>query len=264
MLDDSDEVDMTSGKPVATPRPEFRIQRRPGELTLSGHTLSRTHEQDLLQVAASSYPNDRVINDFQPLGIVPDTWADTTAQVSYLLQETTSADAVISANEILIRGVIISHLSWQSRLDAFRKALPANISISADTVLVDPAISVAAICGRAFESFDTGPINFEESSTEFRSSAYPRLDRLIALANACENSRLSITGHTDASGNEAWNRQLSIKRASAVGDYIETGGIDAARLQISGVGSAEPIADDGTRYGRSLNRRIEIALSGNY
>jgi OOP family OmpA-OmpF porin len=231
---------------------------------MSGHTLSQTHEQELLQVAASSYPHDHVISDFQPLGIVPDSWADTTAQIFYLLQETTSADADISANEILIRGVVISEPGWQSRLDALRKALPANISISADTVLVDPAISVAAICGRAFESFETGPINFEESSTEFRSSAYPRLDRLIALANACENSGISITGHTDASGNEAWNRLLSIKRANAVGDYIATGGINAARLQISGVGSTEPIADDSTRYGRSLNRRIEIALSGNY
>ena len=160
--------------------------------------------------------------------------------------------------------MIASDLSWQSRLDALRKALPANISISVDTVLVDPAISVAAVCERAFESFDTGPINFEESSTEFRSSAYPRLDRLIALANACEASRISITGHTDASGNEAWNRQLSVKRANAVGDYIATGGISATRLKISGMGSAEPIADDSTRYGRSLNRRIEIALSGNY
>jgi len=264
MLDDSDEIDSTVGNPALTPQPKFRIQRRPGEITLSGHTLSRKHEQELLQVAESSYPHDRVISDFQPLGIVPDSWADTTAQVSYLLQETTSADAVISANEIVIRGVIASDLSWQSRLDALRKALPANISISVDTVLVDPAISVAAVCERAFESFDTGPINFEESSTEFRSSAYPRLDRLIALANACEDSRISITGHTDASGNEAWNRQLSIKRANAVGDYIATGGIDAARLEISGMGSAEPIADDSTRYGRSLNRRIEIALSGDY
>ena len=58
--------------------------------------------------------------------------------------------------------------------------------------------------------------------------------------------------------------RLETGATNAVVDYIATGGIDAARLQISGMGSAEPIADDGTRYGRSLNRRIEIAVSGNY
>ena len=55
MLDDSDEVGSTAGNPILTPPPYFRIQKRPGELTLSGHTLSRTHEQELLELAASSY-----------------------------------------------------------------------------------------------------------------------------------------------------------------------------------------------------------------
>jgi OOP family OmpA-OmpF porin len=49
-------------------------------------------------------------------------------------------------------------------------------------------------------------------------------------------------------------------RANAVGDYLEEKGIDRGRLAISGAGSAVPIADNATRYGRSQNRRIEIAL----
>jgi outer membrane protein OmpA-like peptidoglycan-associated protein len=184
-----------------------------------------------------------------------------TIQVLYLVAESTSARAEISADEIRIHGITNDQPGWKSRLDALRKALPANVSLLTDIVPVDPAVSVAGICTRAFADFESGPINFEESSTKFRSSAYPRLDRVIALANACGDSEVSITGHSDSSGDESWNQRLSLQRANEVGDYIAGGGIDRARLQIAGAGSSAPITDDSTRYGRSLNRRIEITLT---
>ena len=257
-------LDSAASDPLAAQSPQFRIQRHQGELALSGHTVSQRHEQALLQVAESTYPDSRIITTFQPLGIVPDYWATSTAQVLYLLQESGSAEAIMSTDELRIRGVIADERGWEVRLEAFRQAMPADMTVSTDTILIDPGISLTVICERAFKSFDSGPINFEESSVAFRSSAYPRLDRLIALADACYESRILITGHTDASGSESWNQQLSVRRANVVGDYIVNGGIKRERLLISGVGSAEPIADDSTRYGRSLNRRIEIALSLNY
>jgi outer membrane protein OmpA-like peptidoglycan-associated protein len=264
MLDNGDVLDSTASHPLAAQPPQFRIQRQQGELALSGHTASRRHEQTLLHVAESTYPDSRIITTFQPLGVVPDYWAASTAQILYLLQESSSAEAIMSTGELRIRGVIADERGWGIQLEAFREAVPADMTVSSDTILVDPGVSLPVICERAFKSFDSGPINFEESSIAFRSSAYPRLDRLIALADACYESRILITGHTDASGSESWNQQLSVRRANVVGDYIVNGGIKRERLLISGVGSAEPIADDSTRYGRSLNRRIEIALSLNY
>jgi outer membrane protein OmpA-like peptidoglycan-associated protein len=264
LLDNAATDDSSAGDAFPAQRPHFQIRWQQGELELSGHTSSQEHEQALRQVAESEYPGSRVTTNFQPLGIVPDYWAGSTAQVLFLLQASSSAEATLSTNELKIRSVIVDEPDWKKRLKALEETMPADMEVSADTILVDPTVSVPAICGRAFESFDSGRINFEESSVDFRPSAYPRLDRLIALANACQESQIAITGHTDASGNEAWNQLLSVRRASAVGDYVANGGISQNRLQISGVGSAEPVADDSTRYGRSLNRRIEIVLSGNY
>lgn len=264
LLDKNDEIDSTTSEPQPTQTPLFRIHRLQGELTLSGHTSSQQHEDTLLQIAESFYSDNHVLTRFEPLGIVPAHWAETTGEVLKLLQESSSAEAALSIDKLQIRAVVIDEPRWRHRFDAFEETLPQGITVTLDTTLVDPAISVASICERAFRSFEHGPINFEESSTEFRSSAYPRMDRLIALAMACEDSEIFITGHTDASGNESWNQQLSVRRASAVSDYIANGGIDRDRLRISGVGSAEPIADDSTRYGRSLNRRIEIFLSNSY
>jgi outer membrane protein OmpA-like peptidoglycan-associated protein len=263
LLDDSDVHSSPENGPIPAQSPQFRIQRQEGELALSGHTLSLRHEQALLEVAELSYPGSLVSVDFQALGIVPDHWSDSTEEVVKLLAESTSGEVILSPDEIKIRAVVFNELAWQDRLERLRAAVPAELTISSETILVDPTVSVSDICERAFESFESGRINFEESSVEFRSSAYPRLDRLTALANVCSESLVLITGHTDASGSEIWNRALSVQRAGAVGDYLTRGGVSRQRLQISGVGSDEPVADDNTRFGRSLNRRIEIELSLN-
>jgi len=264
LLDKSDEISLAASDPQPTQIPLFRIHRHQDELTLSGHTLSQEHEDTLLRIAKASYADNRILTNFEPLGVVPAHWAETTGEVLKLLQESSSAEATLSIDKLRIRAVVIDEPRWRHRFDAFEKTMPQGITVNLNIVRVDPAVSVASICERAFRSFEHGPIHFEESSIEFRSSAYPRLDRLIALAVACENSQIFITGHTDASGNELSNQQLSVRRASAVGDYIANGGIERDRLQMSGVGSAEPVADDSTRYGRSLNRRIEIILSNSY
>jgi OOP family OmpA-OmpF porin len=261
LLDNSDMLTSPESDPIPAQTPQFRIQRQQDKLVLSGHTSSLQHEQALLRIAKLSYPDIRISTEFRALGIVPDYWSDSTEKVLEFLVESHSAVALLSVDELIIRAVIINETAWKTRLEALKKNMPASIPITSETILVDPTISVSEVCERAFQSFEPGRINFEESGVEFRSSAYPRLDRLIALANACPDSEIIITGHTDASGNEPWNQTLSVHRASAVGDYLANGGISRERLQILGVGSDEPVANDSTRYGRSLNRRIEIELS---
>ena len=260
-MGDGDLREVVRVDPIPHPDPVFRIQWQPGHLNLSGHTQSEQHERDLQQIAASTFPGVKLETDFVPLGVVPDKWPELTAQTLYLLAESESSTAELSGHTIDIRGITANPFRWQSRLNAVRKSLPADIQLAADTITINPSIDAGAICQRAFANFDVGPINFEESTAVFRSSAYPRLQRVIALAITCHESQIAITGHTDASGSESYNEQLSLERAKAVGDYLIVGGIDAKRLLISGLGSAQPIADNETRYGRSLNRRIEIEFN---
>lgn len=251
----------TGMDPLPIQSPQFQLRWQQHQLALSGHTASLQHERDLLQVAYSSYPEDSVITDFRPLGIVPSYWEAATIQALWLLSQTESAQVALSAGDIKIRALTANKAAWQSRLDNLKKALPPAVLISANVLFVEPVVSVPAMCRQAFSAFHAGPINFEESSAAFRNSALPRLDRVIALAKACRHSKISITGHTDSSGNESWNQRLSLQRANAVGDYFVAGGVARDRLQVSAAGSVAPIADDSTRYGRSVNRRIEITLS---
>jgi len=73
------------------------------------------------------------------------------------------------------------------------------------------------------------------------------------------NESLSITGHTDSIGSEAYNQGLSERRAGAVAGYLAGKGIDAGMMRTQGAGESQPAADNGTREGRAKNRRVEIA-----
>ena len=69
----------------------------------------------------------------------------------------------------------------------------------------------------------------------------------------------TVVGHTDSTGSEAYNQALSERRAQSAITYLETKGIEAGRLKASGAGESQPIADNGTREGRALNRRVVLS-----
>lgn len=236
----------------------FAISFRHRKLRLDGHTASSAHEQLLLHAAARSFPDVETSARFRPLGVAPDQWAIITVALLETLATTQSSSAVLTGDALRIRGVATE--DWQEQLQTLRGTLPASTDLDVDFVIPDAEVSVADLCVRAFSEHQPGPITFEESGTQLKSSAYLVLDRIIALADACRDSTITITGHTDSSGTEAWNQHLSLARAKAVADHVARRGIARERLIVAGAGSSLPAADNGTRYGRSLNRRIDIIL----
>jgi len=74
--------------------------------------------------------------------------------------------------------------------------------------------------------------------------------------------KLNVSGHTDNTGSDAVNLQISISRAKSVVKYLNQQGISADRMQYEGYGKAKPIADNKTTAGRSLNRRVEFQITG--
>jgi OOP family OmpA-OmpF porin len=75
--------------------------------------------------------------------------------------------------------------------------------------------------------------------------------------------RLSIEGHTDADGDDDFNRELSERRADSVRRYlVERYGVDGGRLEAVGHGEARPVADNDTPVGKQQNRRVELVRIG--
>jgi outer membrane protein OmpA-like peptidoglycan-associated protein len=89
------------------------------------------------------------------------------------------------------------------------------------------------------------------------------LDKLVKIFNEYPETDLLIEGHTDDVGSEAYNLDLSQRRAQAVANYLKTTNIDAGRLIIKWYGEMQPVADNTTVQNRSLNRRVEFVITAN-
>jgi outer membrane protein OmpA-like peptidoglycan-associated protein len=111
------------------------------------------------------------------------------------------------------------------------------------------------------ETFTLENILFETNRSELLPQSYPDLDKVIQYLSNRFNTSIEIRGHTDNTGNEDQNKNLSEARAKAVADYLILKGIDRARINYSGHGSSKPIANNNTEEGRLRNRRVEFTIN---
>lgn len=113
-----------------------------------------------------------------------------------------------------------------------------------------------------FLSFAVQNIYFEPNSNELKPESFPVLDKIAEILEKYPDAHLSITGHTDAVGDEKGNLVLSIKRAFQVKYYlVNEKGIRLSRIDSDGYGEQKPISDNDSVEGRSLNRRVEFELA---
>ncbi|MBF0395698.1 MAG: OmpA family protein [Desulfobacterales bacterium] len=103
-------------------------------------------------------------------------------------------------------------------------------------------------------------INFQTGKSTILEDSYAALSDFSLTAKMAERSIIQIEGNTDNVGNDLANQELSAKRARAVAMYLQYQGIDPTRFITIGNGSKKPIASNGTKDGRSKNRRTDIML----
>jgi outer membrane protein OmpA-like peptidoglycan-associated protein len=103
---------------------------------------------------------------------------------------------------------------------------------------------------------------FETNSFSLRPAARERLAKVAGILLAYPDLRLEVDGHTDSVGSDAYNQQLSEKRAASVRDYLAQQGIPISSVVVMGFGKTQPIASNTTVAGRQQNRRVELVVSG--
>jgi OmpA-OmpF porin, OOP family len=105
-------------------------------------------------------------------------------------------------------------------------------------------------------------INFELNSDQITPSSRPSLDQTVRSLQEQPEVTMEIAGHTDSTGSDAYNQQLSQRRADSVRNYLTSQGVDAGRVRATGYGEQQPIASNETASGRAMNRRVEFRVSG--
>lgn len=103
---------------------------------------------------------------------------------------------------------------------------------------------------------------FDTSQATLKSGAKVRLAKVAGIILAYPDLKLEIDGHTDSTGSDAFNQELSERRADAVRDFLVSQGVNSGNVQARGFGKSDPVASNNTAAGRQLNRRVEMVVTG--
>ena len=105
-----------------------------------------------------------------------------------------------------------------------------------------------------------GNVTFATDSAFIQPQFFPALDSIAQTLQQYPQTVIDIAGHTDSTGSEAYNQQLSEMRAAAVGDYLAGRGVLPSRILTAGFGETRPVATNETAQGRQANRRVDIQV----
>ncbi|WP_026302544.1 OmpA family protein [Psychroflexus tropicus] len=106
-------------------------------------------------------------------------------------------------------------------------------------------------------------VYFATNKSNINGKSEISLLKLINIFQKYPKTNIIVEGHTDSTGSDAYNMNLSKDRAQSVTDYLTANGIDNSRIETNWYGEEQPKYDNSTPEGRSKNRRVELAIVAN-
>lgn len=103
-------------------------------------------------------------------------------------------------------------------------------------------------------------INFAYNSATVEPAFQRTLNQVASVLGEYSKTYIDVYGHTDSTGSDAYNQNLSERRATSVANYLESHGVQPARIGVRGFGETQPIESNDTEEGRAANRRVEIKV----
>ena len=107
-------------------------------------------------------------------------------------------------------------------------------------------------------------ILFRTNKANIKRASFSLLNNIVVAIKGCkgkvENTTIEVSGHTDSVGSDAYNLQLSQRRANAVRTYLARKGVDQTMITSKGYGETQPVASNANAKGRSQNRRITFSV----
>ncbi|KFB10310.1 OmpA family protein [Nitratireductor basaltis] len=103
-------------------------------------------------------------------------------------------------------------------------------------------------------------ITFNTDQADIQPAFYPTLNSVALVLKKYNQTLVDVIGHTDSTGDDGYNMDLSRRRASSVANYLMAQGAASQRFEVIGMGETQPVASNATPEGRAQNRRVEIQL----
>ncbi|PVV25555.1 MAG: hypothetical protein B6D74_02985 [gamma proteobacterium symbiont of Ctena orbiculata] len=105
-----------------------------------------------------------------------------------------------------------------------------------------------------------GDVLFSTGKTDLLPGAKSTIEKLASFLAEYPDKTVLVEGHTDNVGTDAFNQDLSERRAISVKNALIQAGVDGSRIDTMGLGESQPITDNSTSAGRLKNRRVEIVI----
>jgi OOP family OmpA-OmpF porin len=105
-------------------------------------------------------------------------------------------------------------------------------------------------------------ILFDVNQSTLKAGAAQNIARISTVLKQYPDKQIAVEGHTDSDGSDAYNQDLSDRRAAAVREALVAGGVNASMITSRGFGESQPVATNATAVGKQQNRRVEIVVLG--
>ena len=105
-----------------------------------------------------------------------------------------------------------------------------------------------------------GDVLFDTGRSQLKPGGGRKIDQLAQFLTEHPGRRVQVDGFTDSVGSDAYNEELSQRRADSVKEALLEHGIDPSRIGAEGYGKAYPVASNSESGGRQLNRRVEVVI----
>ena len=231
-------------------------------LTLPGYVPDNNVHAAIAAAAGRKFFGEKVVDNLKASVGAPSGFSSAVAPALGALSRLSTGTLVVSDREVKLSGDAFYDAAAVQIRGGLGKDFPKDWQFKADVSVKPAAAPVdATVCQQLFSGLlAKGTIRFESGRATIDPDSAGLLDRLIETALRCPSADIEIAGHTDADGEDGFNKALSEKRAQAVTDYLVKAGLPANRFTPVGYGSSQPVASNDTDEGKAQNRRIDFVV----
>ncbi len=125
--------------------------------------------------------------------------------------------------------------------------------------LASSGVSVTRVGDRIVLNMPSN-VTFDSDQAAVKPQFYDTLNSVSLVFREYDKTLIDVVGHTDSSGDDDYNYDLSRRRAASVAQYFTSQQLNPDRFNVEGRGEREPIATNDSEPGKSQNRRVEITI----
>jgi OOP family OmpA-OmpF porin len=233
--------------------------------SLSGKTRNEVYDTDLFAIKrlkGTASKNSLIFTEFvieKKKNSTKTSWCNISSELTYndstgyLTGRYTSSDCKRNTGKIILYRSTAqfaateeqtqSHLWVKNFLYTFKKGYPAQ-----------------EIREKERKEFKFQPVYFDYDQAEIRQEYIPFLTKMARVVDGHSDLRIKVTGHTDGDGSDAYNMELSKRRAEGLVEFFVSKGLSKDRIVIEFKGEKEPIDTNATPEGKQNNRRVDFSF----